>query len=705
MALYDEFAPQPNRLIDAQSAYLRSAAYQPVGWYPYCPEAFTEARRQGKPVLLDIGAAWCHWCHVIDRESYENHEVATLINELFIPVKVDRDERPDIDARYQLAVQLLTGHGGWPLTVFLDADGVPFFGGTYIPPEDMLGRTGFMSLLPRIAHAYKHRRHELDEVAKSLQDRTRASALDAGRPGVLDEEAYRRVLRAVRARFNPDQGGFEHGGPKFPHPAAVELALLQHFLSGDDRWLVLVEKTLREMAWGGIYDQLGGGWHRYAVDATWTVPHFEKMAADNALLLENYVHAYRATGDALYREIAEGTLEYILRELADRQNGGFYASQDADVGLEDDGSYWTWTLAEITRALTPDEAAVLVPYFGVTPDGNVPDSNRNVLRVTAVPARIAADLQIDEEEVRKRIAAGKAKLLHARERRKIPAVDANKYAGWNALLISACIEAGTLLNRPDVTAFALRTADAMLYDAYDADQGFYHAFHLGIGARVPGLLEDQAYMAKALLDAFGAGGQRAHLDAACRLLDLCLERYWDDTAGGFFDTAAQGHDVEVPFLALRRKSIEDLPTPAPNAVLALALDRAALLTHEDRYRDAAGATLSAFAGQAPDYGPFAATFGLALGYHLYPPAAAIVVGPLEEEATQYLWQTALETYRPGRLAAAFAPNADPPYPPREPATAVAYVCAGVACTEPAADVETLRHNLLTFGKPEMREEE
>ncbi|OPZ88055.1 MAG: Thiol:disulfide interchange protein DsbD [bacterium ADurb.Bin429] len=702
MALYDEFDRRPNRLINARSAYLREAAYQPVGWYEFTPEAFAEARRQEKPVLLDIGAAWCHWCHVIDRESYENPEIATLINEHFIPVKVDRDERPDIDARYQTAIQLLTGHGGWPLTAFLDPDGVPFYGGTYFPPEDIAGRTGFLTLLPRLAHVYKHRRHELEEVAQSL--RARAEEREGIPSAGLSDELPAKILRALRTHFNRDQGGFERGGPKFPHPAAIELALLGWDVTGEEFWRVVVVKTLREMVWGGIHDQLGGGWHRYATDAGWSIPHFEKLASDNALMLENLTHACRAFDDSLLREAARGTLGFILRELTDHQRGGFYASQDADYSLHDDGDYWTWSQAEFLDALSADEVKVLVPYYGVTPRGNMPEHHRNVLRVMRTPEELVDDLELPLETVRARIASGKAALLRARGQRKTPAVDTSKYAGWNALLISALLEAGTLLEHDEALSVALRAADTLLRDAYDPDQGIYHQFHAEDGARLPGLLEDQAYAAKALLEAFGCGGQRAQLEAALRLLDLCIARYWDDDTGGFFDVAADRSGVEAAFLTSRRKTIDDLPTPAPNAVLAITLDRAWLLTHDERYRDYARRTLEAFAAEAPHYGVYAAAYGLAVSHHLRPPAAAIIVGALEEDAAQALWRAARETYRPGRLVAAFAPDAKPPYPAREGETAVAYVCVAQRCSEPKTEPEALRRALSAFGRPAHGEE-
>ena len=700
MALYEEFEPQPNRLIDAESAYLRSAAYQPVGWYEFVPEAFEEARNQDKPILLDIGAAWCHWCHVIDRESYENPEIATFLNELYIPIKVDRDERPDIDARYQTAVQLLTGQGGWPLTVFLTPDGKPFYGGTYFPPEDRYGRVGLKTLLPRLAETYKNRREELDHAARALTERTRHANVGMTGTQPLTEEAFEEIAQGVRGRFNQEAGGFEHSAPKFPHPQAIELALLQWYRTGDAHWRAIVEKTLTAMGRGGIYDQLGGGFHRYSTDAAWIVPHFEKMGYDNALLLQNYLHAYRAFGHEGYREIAEGTLNYLLQYFIDVERGGCYTAQDADNSLQDDGSYWTWSFAEFVEPLLPEEIPAMTRYYGVTRGGNMPETGRNVLHVATTIAGIAAQQHITEEQVRARIDSGAKKLLEIRRHRKMPRIDENKYAGWNGLLASALLEAGTLLGREDATLCALRTVETLVNDAYEPDHGVYHLFHgAREGASVPGIFEDQIYVAKALLDAFAVSGVREYLDTAGHLLDLCIAQYWDEEGGGFLDIARERETAEeAEFLRQPRKVIEDMPTPSANAEAARALDHLWLLTGNDRYHDYARRTLEAFTGHAPDAGLFTASYGLATHFHLHPPLSVVIIGVLGDTQTQALWQVALESYLPGKIVAAFPPEAEPlPYPAGPGGQAVAYVCAGEECAGAIADPVTLREAIRTFG--------
>lgn len=700
MALYEEFEPRPNRLINAQSAYLQHAAYQPVGWYEFGQEAFDEAKRQNKPVLLDIGAAWCHWCHVIDRESYDNPEIATIINERFIPVKVDRDERPDIDARYQAAVQTLTGHGGWPLTGFLTPEGEAFYGGTYFPPDDISGMVGMKTLLPRIADAYAHQRDELEQVADTLTARSQEAITRLAAPAPVSDAPIQQIAHGIRALFNPKHGGFEKGAPKFPHPGAIEFVLAYGDATGEEIWTRIADTTLTAMGNGGVYDHLGGGFHRYSTDATWTVPHFEKMSFDNALLLENYIHAYRATNNPFYREVAEGILSYILHHLADHQRGGFFGTQDADIDLRDDGDYWTWTWEEVSEALLPEDFAVVTRYYGITRDGDMPHSDRNVLHLVTAPEKIAEELRLSVEDVQARITRGNARLLEVRNKRKAPAVDKHKYANWNALLINALLEAGALLGRRDATRAALRATDVLYADAYEPDHGIYHSFHGEHGARLPGMFEDQAYSIRAFIAAYMASGNGTFLDVAARLMEMAIAHYWDEDGGGFFDLSHErmAHGIGEP-MRQARKVIEDMPTPSANAIAAMALDQLWLLTHNHRYREYAGKTLETFAGHAPEYGPFAAYYGLAMQYHLHPPATAIIIGRPHEADTQALHAAALNAYRPGRVVAILPPDCEYlPYPAGENGRAIVYVCVGQVCARPTADPEEMVQQLQTFGR-------
>ncbi|MFZ0856593.1 MAG: DUF255 domain-containing protein, partial [Candidatus Acidiferrales bacterium] len=408
-----------NRLKNSASPYLRSASHQPVDWHEWGEAAFARARAESKPILLDIGAVWCHWCHVIDRESYENPEIAALINEFYVAVKVDRDERPDVDSRYQAAVSAISGQGGWPLTAFLTPDGKPFFGGTYFPPEDAMGRPGFKRILVAAAEAFRSKRAEIDGSAAALEDAVRQSENFPNARAPFDDGIVQAMAESIVDKFDARNGGFGHA-PKFPHPAAIDLLLELGQSARDAKMLGVATQTLTKMARGGVYDQLGGGFHRYSVDERWCVPHFEKMSYDNSELLRNYLHAFQVantsamrgmddTGAAqLFREIAEGIIAWGFEVLSDRQRGGFYASLDADISLDDDGDYFTWTQHELRAALTPDEARVMEEYYDVEPVGEMHHNPaKNVLWVASSAAEIARSTGSTESDVRLIIARAK----------------------------------------------------------------------------------------------------------------------------------------------------------------------------------------------------------------------------------------------------------------------------------------------------------
>ncbi|MCH6554447.1 MAG: thioredoxin domain-containing protein [Acidobacteria bacterium] len=608
-------AKKANRLISEASPYLRSAAYQPVDWYPFSPQAFARAQELDRPILLDIGAVWCHWCHVMDRESYENPEIARLINEMFVAIKVDRDARPDIDARYQRAVQALTGQGGWPLTVFLTPAGKAFFGGTYFPPENRHGRPGLKELLPKVSEAYRTQKDRIlagaDETARRLQAYESASAQSGSvTPALLEQ-----LVAALPKDFDSEYGGGARA-PKFPHGAVIRLALDRHAATRDARLREVAEKTLEGMARGGLRDYIHGGFYRYSTDRFWHVPHFEKMSYVQAELLEAFARAYQATGKPLYREAAEGILRYLTDTLSDQTRGGFLATQDADVSLDDDGSYFTWTLAEIKELLSAKEAQAFAAHYGVvaSPQRHPPETpDRNVLYQAKSLEEVAAELKLPVEEVRTLVESARGKLRAARRRQKAPFVDPNKFVDWNALVLSAYRYAYEAFGDQAVKAFALRSTDFLLTKAYRPSQGMYHTVFEGT-ARTPGLLRDQAYMALALLDMYKISGRQRYLDAARDLMDYALKHFWDPKQGGFFDVAHGENFVEI--LSQPRKEVQDAPLPGANAVAALALDRLYTLTGQERYREKAGQTLAAFAGSAPRLGTFAATYARAVAYHL-----------------------------------------------------------------------------------------
>jgi uncharacterized protein YyaL (SSP411 family) len=680
-----------NRLKNSASPYLRSAAHQPVDWHEWGEEAFAHARAEGKPILLDIGAVWCHWCHVIDRESYENAEIAAMINQFYVPVKVDRDERPDVDSRYQSAISAISGQGGWPLTAFLTPDGKPFFGGTYFPPEDAMGRPGFKRILLGIAEAFKTRRAEVDSSAKALEEAVAKAEVFHTARGEFDAGVVDSVLESALHLFDEAHGGFG-GAPKFPHASAIDLLLERYQSSRDPRLLDVVERSLTAMAEGGVYDQLAGGFHRYSVDERWCVPHFEKMTYDNSELLKNFLHGYQVTRHPLFRETAEGIIEWVSAVLSDRERGGFYGSQDADQTLEDDGDYFTWTLAEVRAALTPQESRVVEMRYDVGPRGEMHHNPaKNVLWIAASQAEIAEALKTTPEDVSLLLARAKTKLLAARLLRDpTPAIDTTIYVAWNAMFVSAYLEAARVLGRDDCRKFALKTLERILAEAWDDAKGFRH--RVG-GPRLEGSLDDQIFAAAALLDAYEATLDRRYFEIAERAVRLSVERYGDPDGGGFFDRAKDA--APMGGLDVRRKPLQDSPTPGANSVAAIVLDRLYAFTGEKLYRDWAEKTLEAFVGLVPQYGLFAATYGLAALLHARHPLQVVVVGAADNPQAGALEKSANQIYRFGKAvlrvtpemlaAASLAPALRETLPHLDAAKPQALVCVDTTCHAPVTD--------------------
>ena len=683
-------APE-NRLKDSASPYLRSAAHQPVDWHEWGEEAFEKARAAGKPVLLDIGAVWCHWCHVIDRESYENPEIAAMINKLYIPVKVDRDERPDVDARYQSAIGAISGQGGWPLTAFLTPDGKPFFGGTYFPPDDAMGRPGFKRILLAISDAFEKRRGEVDGSAKALEEAVARAEIFHGARGEFDVRVVDAVVDAAVKRFDPAHGGFGDA-PKFPHSSTIDLLLERFGWPGGESLQPVIEKTLDGMAAGGFADQIGGGFHRYSVDERWCVPHFEKMSYDNSELLRNYLHGYQSFRPPHYKRVAEELIAWVGEVLSDPARGGFYASQDADQTLDDDGDYFTWTQQEVRAVLTPEEARVIELYYDVAPRGEMHhNSQKNVLWIAESMDAIARNLRLGEDQVALLIARAKGKLLAARrERRPTPAIDETIYVAWNAMFISAYLEAARVLDRRDCRKFALKTLDRILAEAWDPSKGFLH--RVG-GPRLEGSLDDQVFMIAALLDAWEATFERRYFEIAGRAMRLAVERFGDPEGGGFFDRAKDA--APMGGLEVRRKPLQDSPTPGGNSVGAIVLDRLHALTGERLYREWAEKTLEAFVGLIPQYGLFAATYALAALLHARHPLQVVITGMEGDARAAALEQAAHGVYRfgkvilrvtPERLAAGALPAALRETLPHLDATMPqAFVCVETTCFPPIND--------------------
>ena len=700
-----------NRLARAASPYLRSAVHQQVDWYEWGEEAFARARAEDKPILLDIGAVWCHWCHVIDRESYENPQLAAIINRLFVPVKVDRDERPDVDARYQAAISTISGQGGWPLTGFLLPDGRPFFGGTYFPPEDAMGRPGFRRILEAVAAGYRDRRGEVEEAASRLAEAVAKTETFAGGRGEFDSRVAEDQAESILGLFDARNGGFGRS-PKFPHSAAIDLLLECHQAGGGTRMLEVAAVTLEKMGSGGVYDQVAGGFHRYSVDERWCVPHFEKMSYDNSELLKNFVHGFQVTREPLFREIAEGIVDWTNAVLSDQARGGFYASQDADQTLDDDGDYFTWTQEEVRAVLTPEEARAVELRYDVEPHGEMHHNPaKNVLWIARSIPEVANSIGggADGTSVSATLARAKEKLLAARSARPAPFVDTTLYVAWNAMYVSAYLDAAAVLSGEKgaaCRAFALKTLDRMLSDAWSDARGFAH--RLG-GARLDGSLDDQIFAGIALLGAYEATLDPIYFAAARRAVDFAIAEYYDTEGGGFFDRASGAPPMGG--LEMRRKPLQDSPTPGANSSAAILLDRLHGYTGDARYRACAEATLEAFAGIAPQFGIHAASYGLAALLHSRRPFEVVITGRADDPQAAALEAAAHSVYRFGKavlrvtperiaLPDALAPALAGTLPHLRADVAQALVCVGTSCRPPVADPAALV-SLLT-QKPVMR---
>jgi uncharacterized protein len=631
-----------NRLARETSPYLLQHADNPVDWYPWGDEAFERARAEDKPVLLSVGYAACHWCHVMEHESFEDDETARLMNDRFVNIKVDREERPDVDALYMDAVVALTGHGGWPMTVFLTPDGSPFYGGTYYPPEPRHGMPSFRDVLQAISGLYRDQRGAVADTAGQLaQALTQASDASPSREP-LTEEILGDAARALRRQFDPEWGGFG-AAPKFPPASTLEFLLRMH-LRGDEQALPMVVKTLDAMAAGGMYDLVGGGFHRYSVDRAWLIPHFEKMLYDNALLASAYLHGWVVTGEERYARIVGQTLDYVLRELA-LPEGGFASAQDADTdGVE--GLTFTWTAAEGV----PEE--LLQPF----------EHGRSVVRG-----------ELDEEL--------RSRLFELRERRPKPLRDDKAIASWNGLLLAALAEAGRRLDRRDYLEAAERLAEFLLGPLSDEQGRLYRTYREG-QAKNTGFLEDYADVANGLYELHVATGNLRRLEDANRLARLAVELFADDERGGFFLTPAHGEE-----LIARQKSYDDHPTPSGNSMLAFVLLKLARIYGDDELERRAVAVFRLVRDTLPR-APHAFGHALsALDLHFSPPRELAILGPPSSDVAQ----AALEPFRPNTVVAVGPGDGVPLLEGKalvdgKPAV---YVCENFACRAPVTDAAAL----------------
>jgi uncharacterized protein len=650
----------PNRLSGETSPYLLQHKDNPVDWYPWGEEALSRARREDRPLLVSIGYSACHWCHVMAHESFEDPDVAAIMNERFVCVKVDREERPDIDAICMEACQAITGHGGWPLNAFLTPDGVPFYAGTYFPPEPRNGLPSWRMVLDGVAQAWAQRREEIGEQETRMVQALGATArLEPSMEPIRDDLVADAVALLARS-YDRANGGFG-GAPKFPQASVIELLLAR-----GERDMSL--STLGAMARGGIYDQVGGGFARYAVDATWTVPHFEKMLYDNALLARAYLHGWQVSGRERFRDVCCETLDWALRELRGPE-GGFCAALDADSeGVE--GKFYVWTVDELREALGDcDLAEEAVAYFGATERGNFEHSGRNVLEARGPEPE-------GLPEIRRR-------LLQERSRRVRPGLDDKRLAAWNALMISALAEAGAVLCREDYVRAAAECATFVLADLRDRDGRLLRSWKDG-RAELAAYLEDHAFLLEALIGLYEATGAPRWFGEAVALADTMIERFADPDRGGFFTTAAD-HER----LAARRKDLEDSPIPSGNSAAAFGLLRLALLTGEGRYEHHAVGVLRLLFPLAVRHPQAFGHLLRAADFYLAPVKEVAVVGP--EPEAQALLRVVRGSYRPHLVLASGVADGVPLLEGREPVDghAAAYVCEHFVCRAPVTSAEAL----------------
>ncbi len=683
----------PNRLIDETSPYLLQHANNPVDWYPWGKEALERARSEDKPILLSIGYSACHWCHVMERESFENETIAGLMNDNFVSIKVDREERPDLDQVYMQAVQMLTGSGGWPMTVFLTPEGKPFYGGTYFPPEDRQGMPGFPRLLTSIAEAYSTNRGEIDRVTKQLTTQMSQSNQVSQGTSILTVDILHKAYSSLATNFDYQNGGFGNA-PKFPQPMTPEFLLRYYHHGYNPRALELVELTLEKMAYGGIYDQIGGGFHRYSTDAYWLVPHFEKMLYDNALLARLYLHTYLITGRALYRRVVEETLDYVLREMTD-SSGGFYSAQDADSeGVE--GKFFVWSPDEINSVMGDADGEVFAGYYGVTGAGNF--EGKNILNIRQDPEEFAETKGLTVDQLGDIINRGSKALLEVREQRIHPMRDDKVLASWNGLMLRSFAEAAAALGRPDYLAVAIKNAE-FLARSMKSDGRLLRTYRDG-QAKLLGYLEDYSFIIDGLLALYEATFDLRWLDEAVTLADSMIELFWDESIGGFYDT---GSDHET--LVVRPRDVFDNAQPCGGSVASDVLLRLAVFTGNNDYSAKATVPLRSL-HQAMSQSPGGTGHWLsALDFYVSPPKEIAVIGPRDDPTTQALLDTVFHRFLPNKVVM----GVETPLIPADDNSEAdipllagrgmvgglpsAYVCQNYACKLPVTDPAGLAEQL------------
>jgi uncharacterized protein YyaL (SSP411 family) len=675
-----------NRLRSETSPYLLQHAGNPVDWYPWGDEAFRKAHEEDKPVFLSIGYSTCHWCHVMKRESFEDAEVARLMNETFVAVKVDREERPDIDGVYMTVCQLMTGSGGWPLTIIMTPDKVPFFAATYIPRDNRFGRVGMLDLIPRIRDIWMNKRDDISRTAASVTSAMEQLArLSPGeRPG---EAVLAEARDQLAERFDSIYGGFG-GAPKFPSPHNLFFLLRQWKCTGEARYLDMVEKTLQAMRRGGIYDHVGFGFHRYSTDERWVLPHFEKMLYDQALLILAYVEAFQATGKVDYRDAIEEIAAYVLRDMTS-PDGGFYSAEDADSEGEE-GKFYLWTEAEIREILTAREADLVIRLFNIKHDGNFIDQatghkpGTNVLHMTA-PLEEVRDLGMAPDGARDVLESARSKLYTHRAKRIHPMKDDKILADWNGLMIAALAGAGGVLGRQDYIGAAGRAAGFVLANMRAEDGSLLHSYREG-SAKVAGNLNDYAFMVHGLIELYEAGFDVGHVQAALEINREMAARFRDEEGGGFFFTPADGEDLLV-----RRKEIYDGAIPSGNSIAMLNLLRLGKITGRADLEALAEDIVRAFASQVSRTPLGHTQLLVALDFALGPAHEVVIVGRPEAVDTQAFLEALRSHFVPNKVVILRPDETTPPIAEIAPfvrdqvaldGRATAYVCSNYVCETP-----------------------
>ncbi|MFW6062739.1 MAG: thioredoxin domain-containing protein [Chloroflexota bacterium] len=674
-----------NRLAQESSPYLLQHADNPVDWYPWSDEALEKARAENKPILLSIGYAACHWCHVMAHESFEDDDTAAIMNEHFVNVKVDREERPDLDSIYMSAVVTMTGQGGWPMTVFLTPEGHPFYGGTYYPPVPRFGMPSFRQVLQSVARAWETQQDEIIENAGQMSEHLGQRLGLMGQQSDLQPQVFDHALQALRQSYDEAYGGWGDA-PKFPQAMTIEF-LLRMAVQRDGEGQEMAAHTLEMMARGGMYDHLGGGFARYSTDSKWLVPHFEKMLYDNALLARAYLHGWQVTGRERFRQVVEETLDWVVREMR-HEDGGFYSSLDADSEGEE-GKFYVWNPGQIREVLPDDDADLFMSYYDVSEGGNW--EGKSILNTPRDMADVANELGVDVAQAEERLAVARQKLYERRSERVWPGRDEKVLTAWNGLMMAAFAEAGRVLDRDDYVQVARENAH-FLYETLRGEDGrLLRTWKAGSEGRYNGYLEDYAYLGDGLLTLYQTTFEEQWFAWAEELAQMMLDHFRDEQGGGFYDTS-DDHEA----LIHRPKDVQDNAVPSGNAMAATVLLTLGLFTGKGRYWDVAEQAVAAMSGAMAQYPTGFAQWLTAATFILGDPREVAIIGDAEDEDVQALLDVAYDSYRPLQVVAVGRDgDAVPLLKDRAQldGRATAYVCRQFVCRRPVAEPAALQEQL------------